>query len=186
MNTQKQIARNFIVALILVITLIGFEIFNFDTTRYALLDWMGGLKFLGIEWATILAFAFSGIDFAGLVRLFTPEQGRNEPREVWFLTGAWLLGAVMNAILTGYTVMLAIAPRTSVAAGVIAYGDMLTYAPPFIALLVWLTRLLFIGSISIAAERLVGKPGQVQTTPSRSARHPNGRSEQTTLPLEER
>ncbi len=80
--------------------LIAFEMFNYSTTDYALKDLLGNLKFLGIPWATILAIAFCGIDFAGIARLFTPEQGANEPREVWYLLGAWLLGATMNAILT--------------------------------------------------------------------------------------
>lgn len=183
MNHNKQTVRNGAVAVILVIALVGFEIFNFDTTRFALADLMGGLTFFGIEWATILALAFGGIDFAGLIRIVTPEQGRDEPKEVWYLIGAWLLGATLNAILTGYTVMLAIAPRQTIAAGVIPYEDMLSYAPPFMALFVWLTRLLFIGSISIAVERLVGKPVQVQVPPTRPTRHVNGRVEQAARPV---
>jgi phage FluMu gp28-like protein len=43
---------------------------------------------------------FCGIDFAGIARLFTPEQGRDEPAEVWYLFGAWILAAAMNATLT--------------------------------------------------------------------------------------
>lgn len=185
MNTQKQMARNTAIAVILIAALFGFEIFNFDTTRYALKYLFGELTFAGFAWGGILAFAFCGIDFAGLVRLFTPEQGRDEPNEVWLLMGAWLLGATMNAMMTWYTVSIVIANRP-VSTHSVSQEDMLFYAPVFVAFMVWLTRLLFIGSNSIAAERLVGKSGQVRTTPSRPVRHPNSRSEQATLQLEER
>lgn len=147
--------RAFAVAAILAVALVGFEIFNFDTTRFALMDLMGGHRFLGLEWAAILAFAFCSIDFAGVVRMFTPEQTiQNEPKEVWLLLGAWLLGASMNAVMTWYAVALTIAPR-NVGATIITKGDMLFYAPIFVALLVWLTRILLIGSSSVAADRML-------------------------------
>lgn len=79
--------------------LIAFEIFNYSTTDHALRDLLGDIQFAGIFWSTILALAFCGIDFAGIARLFTPEQGADEPKEVWYLFGAWLLAATMNAIL---------------------------------------------------------------------------------------
>ena len=152
-NRQLSKGRTATVGLILVAALIGFEIFNFDTTRFALLDLLGGHRFFGVEWAAILAFAFCSIDFAGVVRMFTPEQSlKDEPKEVLLLMGAWLLGATLNATMTWYAVALAIAPRT-VGATVISKDDMLFYARLFVALLVWLTRLLLIGSSSVAADR---------------------------------
>ena len=143
------------VSAILAAALIGFEVFNFDTTRFALMDLMGGHQFWGLEWASILAFAFCSIDFAGVVRMFTPEQTlQDEPKEVWLLLGAWLLGATLNAVMTWYAVALTIAPR-NVGATLITKGDMLFYAPIFVAILVWLTRILLIGSSSVAADRLL-------------------------------
>ena len=62
--------------------LLAFEVFNFSTTQYALHDMLGDLSFAGMKWSTILAIAFCGIDFAGIARIFTPEQGRDEPAEV--------------------------------------------------------------------------------------------------------
>src|SRR5512142_1617575 len=88
--------------------LIAFEIFNYSTTEHALGDLLGNLTFAGIPWATVLAMAFCGIDFAGIARLFTPEQGMDEPKEVWYLFAAWLLAAPMNAILTWWGVSIAI------------------------------------------------------------------------------
>ena len=39
------------------------------------------------------AIAFCGMDFAGIARLFTPEKGRSEHVEVWYLLAAWFLAA---------------------------------------------------------------------------------------------
>src|SRR5512135_1754914 len=93
--------------------LLAFEIFNYITTEFALNDVLGSLTFLGVRWATILSIAFCGIDFAGVARLFTPEQGADEPAEVWYLFGAWILAAAMNATLTWWGVSVAIATHVS-------------------------------------------------------------------------
>lgn len=159
--------RGLVLAFIFVAALISFEIFNYDTTRVALMDILGGRRFLTLEWAAILAFAFCGIDFAGLVRMFTPAQTmREEPKEVWLLTGAWLLGASMDAVMTWYAVALTISAR-SVGAGVISQADMLRYAPLFVALLVWVTRILLIGSIALALDRLLHQGGSRSSARSR-------------------
>src|SRR3990172_8280288 len=97
---------------ILLAALGAFEIFNYSTTLFALTDVLGDLRFSGVSWAAILALAFCGIDFAGLARLFTPEQGRNEPAEVWYLFASWLLAAVFNALLTWWGVSVAILCHT--------------------------------------------------------------------------
>jgi hypothetical protein len=141
--------------LIIVGALMAFEIFNYSTTQFALADVLGGLKFAGIPWATILALAFCGIDFAGIARLFTPEQGRNEPAEVWYLFGAWLLAAAMNAALTWWGVSVAIINHSSLAGGVVMTDTTLTkVVPVFVAIMVWLIRVLIIGTFSVAGERL--------------------------------
>ena len=144
--------RQLPVGIILAVALIGFEFFNFDTTKYALHHLFGELTFAGVNWAAILAFAFCGIDFAGLIRLLTPEIGRAEPKEVWLLTGAWLLGATMNALMTWYAVALVIANRP-VGVGTVSQLQIQTYAPIFVAILVWLTRILFIGSLTVALDQ---------------------------------
>ena len=82
---------------IILSALLGFEIFNFSSTSFALHDVMGDLSFGPLKWSTVLAFAFCGIDFAGIARIFTPEQGTDEPVEVWYLFGAWFLAAAFNA-----------------------------------------------------------------------------------------
>jgi hypothetical protein len=63
--------------------LLAFELFNYSTTVFALNDLLGGLRFATIRWATILAIAFCAIDFAGIARLFTPQQGENGMVYLW-------------------------------------------------------------------------------------------------------
>jgi hypothetical protein len=56
------IHRSVVLGALIVVALLSFEIFNFSTTEFALRDILGGLRFAGIPWATILAIAFCGID----------------------------------------------------------------------------------------------------------------------------
>jgi hypothetical protein len=135
--------------------LLAFEVFNFSTTQYALHDMLGDLTFAGMKWSTILAIAFCGIDFAGIARIFTPEQGRDEPAEVYYLFGAWILAAGFNAMLTWWGVSVAIANNGSIQGTAALSSETLTKAVPvFVAVMVWLVRLLIIGTFSLAGERL--------------------------------
>jgi len=134
--------------------LLAFEIFNYSTTDFALADLLGELSFVGIKWSTILAIAFCGIDFAGIARLFTPESGANEPNEIWYLFGAWLLAATMNAMLTWWGVSIALLEHQSLGNAVINRQTMIKIVPVFVAVLVWLIRVLIIGTFSVAGERL--------------------------------
>ena len=135
--------------------LLAFEVFNFSTTQYALHDMLGDLTFAGMKWSTILAIAFCGIDFAGIARIFTPEQGRDEPAEVYYLFGAWLLAAGFNATLTWWGVSVAIANNGNIQGTAAMSATTLTkIVPIFVAAMVWLVRLLIIGTFSLAGERL--------------------------------
>ena len=103
----------------------------------------------------ILAIAFCGIDFAGIARIFTPQQGRDEPAEVWYLFGAWLLAAGFNAMLTWWGVSVAIVNHSSAASGAVVSGHTLTkIVPIFVAVMVWLIRVLIIGTFSVAGDNL--------------------------------
>jgi hypothetical protein len=141
--------RGWITYGIMAIALTGFEMFNFSTTQYALNDLLGDLKFVGIQWATILSIAFCGIDFAGLARLFTPDEP-NPTREVWYLFGAWMLAAIMNAILTWWGVSMALQGHPIQSTTIIEKKLMMQIVPIFVALMVWVTRILLIGSFSMA------------------------------------
>ena len=152
-SLTNSVPKKTAIGFILIVALVAFEIFNFDTTQYALHNLIGDVRFLGMQWAAILAIAFCSIDFAGLVRLFTPERGMDEPKEVWYLMGAWLLGATMNAVMTWWAISLTLLNH-NFGNEVLSREQLLLYVPIFVAVLVWLTRILFIGAFSVAGEHI--------------------------------
>jgi len=146
--------RGALFTLIMFIALLAFEIFNYSTTDFALNDLLGKLTFMGIRWATVLSIAFCGIDFAGIARLFTPEQGRDEPTEVWYLFGAWVLAAAMNATLTWWGVALALVNHTPESVAIVQRSTLNNIVPVLVAIMVWMIRILIIGTFSMAGDRL--------------------------------
>ncbi|MEI7988000.1 MAG: hypothetical protein WCI88_03095 [Chloroflexota bacterium] len=153
---QLNIQKVFIFGLIIVSALISFEIFNYSTTVFALTDLLGDLRFAGIRWATILAFAFCGIDFAGIARLFSPGQKIDAGNEAWYLFGAWLLAASMNAVLTWWGVSLALLNHNTLGNSVIDHDTLVQIVPLFVAVMVWVIRVLIIGTFSASGDRLFG------------------------------
>lgn len=184
--------RQVVIGVILVLALIAFEIFNFDSTRFALENLLGETSFMGLSWAAILAIAFCAIDFAGLAHLFTPHRGLSEePKEIWFLTGAWLLGATMNAVMTWWAVSLTLLNH-DFGNEVLSRQQLLDYVPIFVAVLIWLTRILFIGAFSVAGDHFyrsqeqapaVGKASRKQlAAPTVSARLPGPQEQPAAQP----
>jgi hypothetical protein len=184
---------------ILLLALVAFEVFNYTTTDFALTDVLGAnLMFMGLRWATILSIAFCAIDFAGIARLFTPEQGQDQPAEIWYLFGAWMLAATMNAILTWWGISVAINNHTAMGSAIVGRDMVSNFVPAFVAVMVWLIRILIIGSFAMAGERLFsidlaklqGRPAtnyssQRSTSVVRSAPRPMARPEAST-PLRSR
>lgn len=177
-------SRGLVWGVLIIGALLAFEIFNYSTTDFALTDLLGDLRFAGFRWATILAIAFCGIDFAGIARLFTPEQGADEPAEVWYLFGAWLLAATMNAILTWWGVSIAILNNNSLGNAIIPRETLIKSVPVFVAIMVWLIRVLIIGTFSVAGERLFSQEDsptrRSSTSRSRSAASSYKRTPATT------
>ena len=138
---------------IIIAALVFFEVFNFSTTHFALSDLLGDLKFFGIRWATGLSIAFACIDFAGISRLFAPEESQQESHEMWFLFGAWLLAATMNASLTWWGVSMALYNHSLQSAAIIDSSQIMRVVPLFIAILVWVIRVLVIGTVSVHASQ---------------------------------
>lgn len=176
-----RLPRGMVFGVLIIAALLAFEVFNFSTTEFALSDLLGQLSFVGVEWATILAIAFCGIDFAGIARLFTPEQGADEPNEVWYLFGAWLLAAAMNAMLTWWGVSIAILNHETLGNAVVARETLLRVVPIFVAVLVWLIRVLIIGTFSVAGDRLFSQADrrvrtQISSPVNRQISSQNGRS----------
>jgi hypothetical protein len=153
--------------------LLAFEVFNYSTTQFALNDVLGDLTFAGLRWATILALAFCGIDFAGIARLFTPEQGRDEPAEVWYLFGAWILAAAMNATLTWWGVAVAIASHSTLSSEVISSSMLTKVVPIFVAIMVLLIRVLIIGTFSVKGGKLFSQADAHQSTQRSLALQPS-------------
>jgi hypothetical protein len=174
--------RGLVWGMLILGALLAFEAFNYSTTEFALSDLLGDLRFAGVRWATILAIAFCGIDFAGIARLFTPEQGADEPKEVWYLLGAWLLAAAMNALLTWWGVSVAILNHSTLGSAVISQGTLLKAVPIFVAIMVWVIRVLIIGTFSVAGERLFSHaPAEAMRPAARP--QPPARPQSTTTPL---
>jgi hypothetical protein len=146
--------RGLIFGGIILTALLAFEVFNYSSTAFALQDILGDLAFGSLKWSTILAVAFCGIDFAGIARIFTPEKGRDEPAEVWYLFGAWLLAAGFNATLTWWGVSVAILKHSAEGGALLGQPTMLNIVPIFVAGMVLLIRVLLINTFSIAGDRI--------------------------------
>lgn len=181
----KRVNRGLVWGMLILGALLAFEIFNYSTTDFAMSDLLGDLRFAGIRWSTILALAFCGIDFAGIARLFTPEQGAEEPNEVWYLFGAWLLAATMNTMLTWWGVSIAIANHNTLGNAVIPRETLLKVVPIFVALMVWLIRVLIIGTFSVAGDRIFSQdnsPNARRGLPARPSLNRTSTRRQTAAP----
>ncbi len=159
LSQRLHLQRGQAFGIIIISALVAFEIFNYSTTDFALHDLLGDLKFIGIRWSTILSIAFCGIDFAGIARIFTPEENSKEPVEVWYLFGAWLLAATMNAMLTWWGISIAILGNHTLGSSVVERQTMLQVVPVFVATLVWLSRILLIGTFSVTGDKLFRDQG---------------------------
>jgi len=168
-TSRLPLSRGLLFGLLIIGALLAFEVFNYSTTDFALNDLLGELSFASLRWSTILAIAFCGIDFAGIARLFTPEQGADEPKEVWYLFGAWLLAATMNAALTWWGVSIALVNHQSLGGSVVAQDTLVRVVPIFVAVMVWLIRILIIGTFSVAGDRLFSQATLTQHRQPRPA-----------------
>jgi hypothetical protein len=139
-----------------------FEAFNYSTTEHALGGVMGGLNFLGISWATILAMAFCVIDFAGIARLFSPEDRAADGRmEGIYLLAAWLLAGMINAATTWWALTIALLGQPVLGNELVSRQDLILYVPILVAGAVWLIRILLIGTLTLSG----GKQSVFQTPP---------------------
>ncbi len=154
MAKKKSSAFGSVVGVLLIVALLFFEAFNYSTTEFALGDLLGNFNFFGIKWATLLAVAFCGIDFAGLVRLFDDDDKID--KEVYYLFGAWIPAATMNALLTWWGVSVALLAHTPQGTPLLGKKALMDTVPVFIAVLVWLTRILLIGTLTVLGPKIAG------------------------------
>jgi hypothetical protein len=150
---KSGVRSNTVYGMIIILAMIAFEAFNYGTTNYALKDLLGDLRFAGIPWATLMALAFCGLDFAGIARLITTNGREENPRASWYLFGAWLIAGTFNAILTWWGVSIAVSSHTTVSAALASTQSLTTIVPVMVAVMVWIIRILIIGSLSSALEK---------------------------------
>jgi len=174
--------------LMLISALLAFELFNFSTTDYALRDLLGDLRLGSLHWATILALAFCSMDFAGVARLIAPDARRSQQQETWYLFGAWLLAATINALLTWWGVSMAIAGHALKSSAVINAQTLTVFVPVFVAVMVWVIRILIIGSLTSALEQVWkanrAEPSIERTTPARTENRPASQPVYTPRPVQ--
>lgn len=167
--------RGAIFGVIILGALAAFEVFNYSSTLFALHDILGDLAFGPVRWATMLAFAFCAIDFAGIARIFTPEQGRDEPAEVWYLFAAWFLAAAFNATLTWWGVSVAVLQHNAAGGLILGASTVTKIVPVFVAVMVLIIRVLLINTFSVAGERIFtsanDRAPQYQRQPSYTPAH---------------
>ena len=152
------IHRNLAWGALVIGALVAFEIFNFSTTEFAMRDLLGELRFGGLAWSTILALAFCSIDFAGIGHMFSNgPKAAKQGLEIWYLFAAWLLAATMNAMLTWWGVSIAIINHGTLGNGMVSRATLLQVVPAFVAVMVWLIRVLIIGTIITSIGKLFTK-----------------------------
>ena len=176
LRLRLPLRRGLLFGMIFLGALLAFESFNYGTTEFALRDLLGELSSVGLRWSTILALAFCGMDFAGIARIFTPESSDRKPAEVWYLIGAWFLAATMNATLTWWAVSLALIRHQGLGNEVLGRQALLSAVPAFVAVLVWLIRILMIGTITMAGDRIFTQQDSSETRrplPVREGSSPN-------------
>ncbi len=166
--SRSHIRSNSVYGFIIVMALISFEAVNFGTTNYALKDLLGDLRIAGFSWATLLALAFCGLDFAGIARLITQNGREENTKSSWYLFGAWLIAATFNAALTWWGVSIAIASHSTISASLVNTQTLTKVVPICVAVMVWIVRILIIGSLSSALEKINGNSRR-QPTPNKTA-----------------
>jgi hypothetical protein len=165
--------------LLLAVAFIGFEVVNFRTTDFAFTDILGVIPAaFGFTMAEVLAVSFCSLDLVGIIRGFTPQTGKNEPKEVWLIFGGWAVAALVNAVLTWWGVTSAITTTAHVSL-VGSQQQVLEIIPVAMAFIILMIRVLLVSTLSFMIDQTfsdVGKKakqtftnrGQRTTTRARS------------------
>jgi hypothetical protein len=135
--------------LIMIAALIAFEVFNFSTTDFALREMLGGNSMGAMRWSTILALAFCGMDFAGIASLLSGTKDKNN-RASWYMLGAWVVAATMNAGLTWWGVSVTLYNQPADSILVLDPLTFVTVIPVLVSLGVWIIRIMIIASLIYA------------------------------------
>lgn len=138
--------------MILLVALLMLEYVNFEMNKVAF-----DLLFMG-QMSAPFALAFAGADFAGVARLFTPEVGREERKEIKWLFGLWICVAIFNAGLTWFAVVNTMVGKTF-GNDVITQEVYLVWAPVVVATVLLLVRVMLVGTLTAFGDRMLHRRG---------------------------
>jgi len=131
--------------LVIVLALAAFEIFNFSVTHFALRDMLGDYGTGMLTWPLILALAFCAMDIAGIASIMSASEDTG--RSSWYLLGAWVLAAAVNAGLTWWGISVAIYNQPVHDVLLVDPMTYVTLVPVLVAVMVWVIRVLIVGSL---------------------------------------
>ena len=182
-SLRKAFSSRLALGITILIALIAFDLFNYDSTRAALESFFFGATVFGMQWSVVLAIAACGIDLGGVASIFTPERGRDEPMFVWLLGAGWLIASVINALGTWWSVVIRMDPNVT-GNSMASRAILMSFVPVILAVFVWLTRILIIGAIVSAGENFLHEgrrtdhepPGAEQSPPSTTSPNCNART----------
>ena len=132
---------------VIILALAALEFFNFSTTDFALRDILGDQRNGMLAWSTILSLAFCGMDIAGIAKILAFPKEDTGDRSGWYLLGAWVLTAAMNAGLTWWGISVAIYNQPAHTIMIIDPMTYVTVVPVLVAVMVWMIRILIIGTL---------------------------------------
>ena len=151
---------------VIILALAALEIFNFSTTDFALRDILGNQGGGLLTWSTILSLAFCGMDIAGIAKILASPKEDTGTRSGWYLLGAWVLAAAMNTGLTWWGISVTIYNQPVPAVMIIDPMTYVTVVPVLVAVMVWVIRILIIGTL-VTSFDLVLKENRQQGEPVR-------------------
>ncbi|OGG01493.1 hypothetical protein A2Z33_00415 [Candidatus Gottesmanbacteria bacterium RBG_16_52_11] len=150
--------RGFWLGLLINFCTLAFALFVFIVSSFALNNLMGEMEFAGIFMANIFAIALALLDYAGISRLYVPDDGdpRSKRYAIYLLIG-WLVCALVVWVLTWWSVLVILLDKTDFAPfiknpeiNLVAFR----LAPITIAEVVFLTRILLYAAVSRSGARL--------------------------------
>lgn len=144
----KTIVSPAVYTALIFICLVVFEIFSYGSSYEALMT-MFGIH----EWAALLAFCFSAVDFAGLAKLYSPDlRNLRDPQALLF--AAWLLSAFADTGLTYVVVSNQLLSNTTnimVTSGTVPIAVWAKWIPALFSVLVWLIQVLLVARLSVSS-----------------------------------
>ncbi len=150
-RVQKQAA--FFIVLLFGLGL--FELFNYHTSRVALDDIFTtfGAVLVGswrVTLGSLLALAASTVDTFGILRIFTPEQGKHEPQWVRSAYTFWLIATVINTGLTWWVIRLGLINPRRIPPELVGHE---VWIAVLLAIMVWAIRYGLVRNLGTTGDR---------------------------------